>query len=65
MLQTPLGKALAVVLGNTTEVKKLDKKRSQLKRAINRNYDEVKCENRYKDIPPPIQVKVLAENSKT
>jgi len=64
-IQTHLGKALQVVIGNTKEVKELDQKRRQLKllqkqNSKNKNYKHL--EDKYKDDIAHIQVRVLAES---
>ena len=60
-MQTRLGKAIAVVLGNTLEVKKLDEKHKLLKQSANQNMEK---EKDYLDMLAPVQAQVLQENQK-
>ena len=64
-LQTSLGKALEIVLGQTTTVHKIDQKHLQLKELKEKGLANKQVEEAYINLLAPIQVQVLAEKSKT
>ena len=69
LLQTRLGKAVAVVLGQTAEVESLDKNHHDLKTLKKSSQPQPAvyrwAEEKYKNTLAPIQVKVLAARTKS